>query len=124
MITGEVRVNQPCVRLRVRGLRGRQQTIAGIIDTGFTAWLTLPRRIVSALELPWWNTERGFLADGSESVFDTYQAIVLWDRRLRRILVAEFETTPLVGMALLNGYRLNMAVCPHGRIAISPLSGS
>jgi clan AA aspartic protease len=104
MIVGIVRGREALVRLTIRGFRGRQQEVEAVVDSGYTGWLTLPPIAIAALNLRWQTSGRGLLADGSVSVFDVYQAKVVWDGRLRRVFVAEFDATPLVGMALLRGY--------------------
>lgn len=109
------------LRLTVRGYRGRQQEIEAVIDTGYTGWLTLPPLVVAALQLRWQTSGRGVLADGSVSVFDVYQARVLWDGRSRSVLVDEFAATPLVGMSLLRGYEFNMRVQSRGKVSIQRL---
>jgi clan AA aspartic protease len=121
MRTGVVRAGEARIRLRVRGPRGRGLKVEAVIDTGYTAWLTLPPALIAALDLPWQCFDRGILADGSESLFDVYEATVVWDRRARRIPVDEADTTPLVGMGLLSGYELNMQVRPGGKVIIKPL---
>lgn len=62
------------------------------------------------------------MADGSERLLDLYGATVMWDRRRRQIDVAEADSIPLIGMALLNGYELTMQVRPGGKVAIKRLS--
>ena len=89
MITGTVRAHEARIRLKVRGPRGREQEIEAVIDTGYTSSLTLPPSVVAALGLPWQSLDRGTLADGSECLFDVYEATVVWDRRPQRILVDE-----------------------------------
>ena len=59
--------------------------------------------------------------DGSESVFDIYEGTVLWDGSPRRIAVDEASTAPLVGMALLDGYELNVQVRSGGNVTIKVL---
>jgi predicted aspartyl protease len=61
------------------------------------------------------------LADGTESVFDIYEAIVDWDGKARRIAVDEAETFPLVGMSLLEGYELTVKVGPGGNVTLRAL---
>ena len=61
------------------------------------------------------------LADGSDSVFDIYEATATWDGKPRRIAVDEAECDPLVGMSLLYGCELSIQVVDGGRVAISPL---
>lgn len=120
-MTGVVRSREARLRLRVRGPAGQEQVIAAVVDTGYTAWLTLPPALVAALGLSWHSVGGGILADGSTCLFDVYEARVVWDRRARRVLVDEADTTPLVGMALLSGYELNVQVRPRGKVRIKRL---
>jgi clan AA aspartic protease len=121
MIAGVVQAHEARIRLRVRGPRGRVKDIEAIIDTGYTGWLTLPPALVRALKLPWKSFVWGELADGSKSVFDVYEATVVWDRRARRIPVNEADTEPLVGMALLEGSEVTLQVRHRGKVTIKPL---
>lgn len=110
------------IRLRVRGPAGQDQEIEAIIDTGFDGWLSLPSSIVAQLALTWRQRGRALLADGSESVFDIYEATVDWDGELRRIPVDEAETVPLIGMSLLEGYELSIQVQRGGNVIVRALS--
>lgn len=123
MIVGVVRRREPLIRLTVRGARGRRQEIEAIVDSGYTGWLTLPPPVIAALNLSWQTFGRGVLADGSVSTFDVYQAKLLWDGRVRRVFVDEFNATPLVGMALLRGYEYRMQVRARGQVTITRLPG-
>ena len=124
MIVGIVRGREALFRLTIRGFRGRQQEIEAVVDSGYTGWLTLPPAVIGALNLRWRTFGRGVLADGSLSTFDVYQANVVWDGRLRRVLVDEFDATPLVGMALLRGYEYKMQVRARGKVTIKRLPRS
>jgi len=107
MISGVVTDDrQAIIHLTVRGPAGQEQEIDAIIDTGFDGSLSLPSSTVIRLGLPWRRRGRALLADGSESVFDIYEATADWDGETRRIAVDEAETVPLIGMALLEGYEL------------------
>jgi clan AA aspartic protease len=121
MIVGIVRAREPLIRLTIRGFRGVQQEIEAVVDSGYTGWLTLPPTAIASLNLGWQTFGRGILADGSVRTFDVYQAKVVWDGRLRRIFVDEFDATPLVGMALLRGYEFKMQVRARGRVTIKRL---
>jgi clan AA aspartic protease len=121
MIVGIVQGREPLIWLTTRGLRGRQQEIEAVVDSGYTGWLTLPPTAIAALSLRWQTVGRGILADGSVSAFDVYQAKVLWDGRIRRVFVDEFDATPLVGMALLRGYEYKMQVRARGKVTIKRL---
>lgn len=50
-----------------------------------------------------------------------YEGTVVWDGRLRRIVVDEARTAPLVGMGLLGGYALNIEVRSGGSVTITML---
>ena len=98
MITGVVTDDrQAVIRLKVRGPAGQEEEIQAIIDTGFDGWLSLPSLFVARLGLVWRRRGRALLADGSESVFDIYEATVVWDGKARRVPVDEAETAPLAG---------------------------
>ena len=51
MITGAVKPDEGRIRLTVEGLRGREQEVEAVIDTGYTASLTLPPALINALGL-------------------------------------------------------------------------
>jgi predicted aspartyl protease len=70
------------------------------------------------------SPRRALLADGSESIFDIYEAVVIWDSEARRIPVDQAETTPLVGMSLLEGYELTVQAQAGGNVTIAALSQS
>jgi len=122
MISGTVKADEARIRLKVKGPREREQEIEAVIDTGYTGSLTLPPEIVSLLALDWRSVDRGTLADGSECLFDVYEANVAWDGKARRILVDETNANPLVGMRLLKGYELRMQVRERGKVTIASLT--
>ena len=121
MIEGIVQRREARIRLTIRGWRGRRQEIEAVIDTGYTGALTLPPAVVTALNLQWRTLGRGMLADGSESLFDVYQAKVEWDGQVRSVFVDEFDATPLVGMGLLRGNELKIQVRARGKVIIKRL---
>src|SRR5947207_15511858 len=115
MIRGVVISGEGRIRLRVKGLRGREQEVEAIVDTGYTASLTLPSGLIAALGLRWQMMDTARLADGSKCIFRVFEATVLWDGRVRRILVDEADADPLVGMRLLKDYELKMQVRAGGK---------
>ena len=124
MILGMVESGEASIRLKIRGLRGRTREIPAVIDTGFTGSLTFPPILITALRLRWHRTDRGLLADGSERLFDVYEAKVLWDKKVVDVLVNETDANPLVGMALLDGFELNVHVRDRGKVTIKRLRKS
>ena len=122
MITGVVTANREAIiRLTVSGPAGVEQQIEAVVDTGFDGWFSLPPALIALLGLQWRRRGRALLADGSECVFDIYEATVLWDGSLRRIVVDEASTAPLVDMALLHGYDLSVQVRNGGSVTIKAL---
>ncbi len=121
-ITGVVAADrQAIIRLTVRGPAGQEHEIEAIIDTGFDGWLSLPSSLIALLGLVWRRRGRALLANGSDSVFEIYEATVVWDGQDRRIPVDEAETTPLLGMSFLEGYELTIQVRSAGNVTIAPL---
>ena len=122
MITGIVTVaREAVISLVVRGPKGQEQEIEVVIDTGFDGSLTLPPALIAALGLSWRRRGRALLADGNDSVFDIYEATVLWDGTVRRVSVDEVDVMPLVGMSLLYGYELTVQIVEGGRVRLKPL---
>jgi clan AA aspartic protease len=122
MIIGRVTPNREAtIVLRVFGQAGREREIEAVIDTGFDNWLTLPAAMIKHLGLPWQQRTGATLADGSKTEFDVYLATVLWDKAQRRIPVHAAETTPLLGMGMLEGFELNMRVRSGGKVSIKRL---
>jgi len=122
MITGTVTADREAIiRITVLGPTSQKQRLQAVIDTGFDGWLTLPPGVVALLGLPWRRRGCALLADGSETIFDIYEATVLWDRRRRCVPVDEVDTIPLVGMALLDGYELNAQIRSGGKVTVKRL---
>ncbi|MBV8882469.1 MAG: hypothetical protein JO235_00495 [Chroococcidiopsidaceae cyanobacterium CP_BM_RX_35] len=80
------------IRVVVSGPQGQEQEIEALVDTGFNGFLTLPSSLITILGLPFRRRGRAVLADGSESLFDIYEATLLWDGQLRRIAVDAVDT--------------------------------
>ncbi len=122
MIGGHVNAyREAVISLSVEGSSSLRRDIDAVIDTGFNGYLTLPAALVQALRLVWRRRGRAMLADGSDSVFDIYEAAVTWDGTSRRIAVDEVECDPLVGMSLLYGFELTVQVADGGRVTIGAL---
>ena len=119
MIEGVVNAAyEPVVPLRVQGPSGYTMDIEAVIDTGFTGFLTLPPAPMTDLRLRYRGRGWATLADGSEVPFDIYGVTVLWDGLPRHIEADEADSTPLVGMRLLDGHNLNIDVEDGGSVVI------
>ena len=118
-------VDQNCeatIRLVVGNADSQRQMVDAVIDTGFTGFLTLPLSVLVSLNLRAYRREEGTLGDGSTCIFDVYRGLVIWDGELQRIDINESETTPLVGMSLLYGYRMQLDAVEGGKVTIQSLS--
>ena len=73
---------------------------------------------MAALGLAFDGVGWAVLADGTEARFDVYDATLLWDGQPRRVYVYAAETTPLVGMRLLEGHDLHVEVQDGGRVTV------
>ena len=122
MITGRVSANREAIiELEIVRSNRRNETIEAVIDTGFDGYLTLPRNMVKRLKLQPAGNRRATLGDGNTVVLDVYLAKVLWHRNEREILVLQTEGGPLVGMSLLDGNRVILAIVTGGAVTIAPL---
>jgi clan AA aspartic protease len=121
MITGIFDRNEARIQLQVQGPRTGQR-IEAAIDTGFTGALTLPPKLIAKLRLPWCKLDRSILADGSECTYDVFVASVLWDGRIRRILIDEADVEPLVGIRLMKDHELRVQVRDCGRVTLRRLT--
>lgn len=111
MITGVVTADREAmIRIAVRGRSRRRQEVDAVVDTGFNGSLSLPPSLIAQMQLVWKRRGRALLADGSDILFDIYEAVVLWGGSPQRISVDEANSTPLVGMALLENYELTIEV--------------
>ena len=122
MIRGVVNARREAiVPLRVRGPGGTESDVDGVVESGFTASLTLPAAVVAALGLVRQSGDGAVLGDGSIRQFDIYAAEVAWDGRWRPVLVSAVGDEVLLGMRLLAGHELRIAVVPGGVVEITPL---
>jgi clan AA aspartic protease len=123
MITGRVTADrQIVIRLTICGKSGKDREVEAILDTGFDGWLSLPPALLAELGFEWRQRGRAFLADGSESIFDIYEGVVIWDGQSYRVPIHAADATPLVGMSLLDGYEIIIQVRPSGNVTIRRLT--
>lgn len=122
MMYGKVDQNfEVMIHLVVGDADSKRHTIDALIDTGFTGFLSLPMAVISDLNLKLCEREEGTLGDGSLCTFDVYRGFVIWDGQLRRIDVNAAEITPLVGMSLLKGYRMQLDAIVGREVSIRSL---
>ena len=119
MITGIVNADfEAIISLSICGSDGKVYTQDAIVDTGFNGWLSLPPDLIEQLNLKWKRRGRAILGDGSECVFNVYEAIVVWDGDYLTIQIDEADSEPLVGMSLMEGYQFMVQVFEGGKVEI------
>jgi clan AA aspartic protease len=104
--------------LTVYDVHGSERQIEAVVDTGFNGFLTLSSSLIAVMQLAWLYREYGELADGSIAVFDVYECELTWDGARRVVEVEATGATPLVGMALLEGFELRICVTPGGELTL------
>jgi clan AA aspartic protease len=119
IVTSDLEATIPLVAI---GFDGRQQEFAAVVDTGFSGFLTLPAAVIDALGLTWLGRDEGTLADGRTELFDVYQGVLLWNGQPQTVEIEATETEPLIGMSLLGGHHLHVAVVESGKVTVEPLS--
>jgi clan AA aspartic protease len=123
MITGIVNADfETIIPLSVCSSDEKIYTQDVIVDTGFNGWLSLPPDLIAQLNLRWKRRGRAILGDGSECIFNVYEAVVVWDGVLLMIPVDEADSEPLVGMSLMEGYQLMVQVFEGGRVELSKVT--
>ena len=119
MMQGYVNNNYEATILVVVCNQSVKKSVKAIIDTGF---LSLPDQIITELKLPWSYRDRGTLGDGSEVIFDIYNAQVIWDGKIKEIEINSAETEPLIGMSLIRGFRMQIDADIGGLVTIINLN--
>ena len=121
MIKGKITEHQEAViKLKVKGL-SQSAKIEGVIDTGFTGYLTLPSALISHLNLQQAGEQLTILGDENRVVLKRYVTQVLWLGVERNVSVLQAEGGPLIGMSLLYGSRLTLDVVTGGEVTIEAL---
>lgn len=121
-MTGAVTAGlEAALKLSLRGPSGTVVEVDAIIDTGYTGSLTLSDATASALGLTRRTGGRAVLADGSALLFDSYSVEVWWHQSWRRVAASAISAEILVGMRLLEGSEVRIAVVAGGAVEIVPL---
>ena len=91
------------------------------IDTGFTDYLCLPPEAVALLRLPFLYELPVNLADNSQVLVATHEAVILWDGEEREVRLLATGRRPLIGTALLNEQELVIQFTEEGLVTIDEL---
>ncbi len=122
MMSGYVNDSREAIlQIALVGDSKRLKSVRAIIDTGFTGDLTVPKSVIDELGF----TIRGFqeviLADGSRQYFEMCVGSIIWNGQMRQVEINAAETDSLVGMGLLEDYKLEIEGRPGGDVRITPL---
>jgi clan AA aspartic protease len=107
--------------LVVKGFFGQELEITALLDTGFSDWLSLTDEQVATLGLLPSGVAESELADGSIVPVTLYTAIVVWEGIERLVEVVGGDVDPLLGVKLLEGYRLIADFTDNGTLQLSRL---
>jgi clan AA aspartic protease len=122
MIAGTVNARlYVSITLRVFGPGGQSRDIVMALDTGYNGGLTLPPAVVTSLSLSPLAAKVVTLGDNTRKVMSFFEAVVLWDGRMRRTRVICADVNPLVGTALLRGHHLGVDFVSGGTASITLL---
>jgi clan AA aspartic protease len=122
LLTGKINSRlEAVVKLWLRGPEGRVLETEAILDTGFSGSLSLTQEMVAELGLYPEGQMLGVMADGRETFFPVYKAIILWHGQPQITYVSAVENDPLLGMGMLHGSELAMQVVEGGEVFIEEL---
>jgi clan AA aspartic protease len=122
MMTGVVTARLEAVlNVCVKGPDGQPQTLAAVIDTGFSGFITLPPELIAQMGLPFAGTESLVLADGNEALFRVFDIVVQWNEQPLLVRAHEANTDALIGTALLHGSCLTTEFLEGGSVRLEAM---
>jgi predicted aspartyl protease len=108
MMHGLVNINyEPVLRLEIEDGQGQVHKMDVVINTGFSGFLGLPYSLIADL-----NLVRSPISE------ESYEATIIWNEEYQQIVVTPVETEPIIGIALLEGYTLQIQVMQHGLVTL------
>ena len=107
--------------LSIRGPGGSNIDVNAVIDTEFSGCMTLPTPLATALGLVTKTGGTLVLADGTPRDSDLCIAEVLWDGAWHSITAWALGDEVLIGMNMLDGFRMVIDAVAGGAVEISPL---
>lgn len=124
MILGNVNANREAIiQIAIVGNNRQLRSIGAVIDTGFTGDLTLPKAIIEEMGFTIQGIQEAILGDGSFHNFEVYDGVTIWDGQMKRVEINATEMTDsLIGMGLLEDYKLEIEGRPGGEVRIISLS--
>jgi len=106
------------VDVGIAGSNSIFQTVAVVVDTGFSGELALPPELIRSLGLEYIDDVSVALADRQARPVRAYEGVVSWQGRSRDVTVLDMGSEPLLGMALLLGSRLTVSCRSNGPVII------
>lgn len=106
------------VEIAIAGGDGIFRTLAAVVDTGFTGWLTVPPSAISEFGLLPSGSAQSTLANGQETVSLFCDAAVVWQDDVVNVLVDIMDNVPLIGADLLANCRLTIDWWDGGDVTI------
>ncbi len=109
----------PLVQLAVVAAGGeeRRHEMEAVLDTGFSGFLALPSDVIEALGLEQVGWEEFVTASGAKYFPGKYEAIIVFGRREQMVEIVE-AAEPLIGAALLSGYKVCITYEEGGPVEI------
>ena len=122
MMSGYVNDSREAIlQIALVGNSKRLKSVRAIIDTGFTGDLTVPKSVIDELGFTIRGFQKVILADGSRQYFEMCVGSIIWNGQIRQVEINAAETDSLVGMGLLENYKLEIEGRLGGEVRITPL---
>lgn len=119
MITGAVTADREIVvSVEIHREHLSPTAVEAVLDTGFNGYIALPLSVIRASNGQAGGTRRVELGDGNLVDLDVYFVHVSWHGHSREVLALHAETTPLIGMSLLWGSRVQFDCNESGLVTI------
>ncbi|MCY4475900.1 MAG: hypothetical protein OXC83_10770 [Chloroflexi bacterium] len=106
----------PYMDVIVRGPAGREICVTALIDTGFNAYISLPRRMVNDLGLTRLGTDDVILANAERDAAELFLGEVNWRSSRHNVPVHQIGDEPAVGTALLRQHNLSIEFVRDGAV--------
>jgi clan AA aspartic protease len=123
MIYGRIIDAKATVPVVFRLLGQPDFSIDFVIDTGFNDYLTLPPQAISAMNLPLYSSIPARLADGSETLLSVHLGTIVWENMEKIVPVLASGYKPLLGVAMMEGYHLEIDFADNGLVSLEKITG-
>ena len=122
MKVGSVRIvdgwSYPTVSIEFHRTRDGVRVVEALLDSGFNGAVSLPANVVERLGLPLVTERAATLADGSDIKIKVHVGYVRFAARRYRCAVWATGDVPMIGMHLLQGFKVCFEAFEGGVIEI------